>query len=79
MTTAPTTLGAPIMMKARVQLNVDSPPSTSRRAPTANVPALAAANPSVEYTAMAVPRLAGGATSRIPEVNAAESALMNAL
>ena len=47
---------------ARIQLRGDLPPRASSRPPIANAPAEAAANPTIEYTAMAVPRLSGGET-----------------
>ena len=76
---APTTFGMLINANAITQLATDCPPIASSNTPTANVPADAVAKPSVEYTAIAVPRLAAGATCRIPDVSAAESALMSAL
>ena len=41
-------LGALITANATAQLSVDCPPIRSNNAPTANVPADAAANPNVE-------------------------------
>ncbi len=38
----------------------------------------AAANPVIEYNAIAVPRLCGGDTATSPEVSAAESAITKA-
>ena len=55
--------------KASVQFAIDSPPSRSRKPPTTNEPAEAAAKPAIEYSAIAVPRLSSGDTATMPEVS----------